>query len=239
MIWVSRRDAVSLAWSARALRHSGKKDAAIRVYRQALRLACDHELALVSKPTFNDEPSSRRDGSNFRRYFLPGEMTSRAIVRELITDAGLTFPEWSETLPGNTVATLAAARLLYELERPEAQSLLEQILKQEQEPESTSAEAAVQAAVMAEAHAMLSHWKEAEQQYHQAIDQIDDFTIKRSWWFNLATVVLQLNDEAQRKVALEAAREGPTSDDISRRALELQRASEPLGRLRSGGAKAN
>ena len=226
------RDAVSLAWSARALRHAGKKESAIRVYRQALRIACGNDLAPASKPTFNDEP-------NVRRYLLPGETTARAIVRELITDADWTFQDWSEALPKNTVAILAAARLLRERERPEAQALLKQILNQEQEIVSTGAERAVQTATIAEAHALLSQWREAEQQYHQAIDRISDLTIKRSWWFNLASVALQLNDEAQRKVALEAALEAPTSDDISRRALELQRASEPLGRLRSSGTKAN
>jgi len=170
---------------------------------------------------------------------LPGETTARAIVRELITDADWTFQDWSEALPKNTVAILVAARLLRERERPEAQALLKQILNQEQEIVSTGAERAVQTAMIAEAHALLSQWREAEQQYHQAIDRISDLTIKRSWWFNLASVALQLNDEAQRKVALEAALEAPTSDDISRKALELQRASEPLGRLRSSGTKAN
>ncbi len=226
------RDAVSLAWSARALRHAGKKESAIRVYRQALRIACDNNLAPASKPTFNDEP-------NVRRYFLPGETTARAIVHELIANADWTFQDWSEALPKNTVAILVAARLLREHERPEAQALLKQILNQQQEIGSTGAERAVQTAMIAEAHALLSQWREAEQQYHQAIDRISDLTIKRSWWFNLASVALQFNDEAQRKVALEAVLEAPTSDDISRRALELQRASEPLGRLRSSGTKAN
>jgi tetratricopeptide (TPR) repeat protein len=226
------RDAVSLAWSARALRRAGKKEAAIRVYRQALRIACDHDLSPASQPDFNDQP-------NVRRYFLPGETTARAIVRELITGADWTFQDWSEALPKNSVAILAAVRLLREHELPEAQTLLKQILDQEQEIVSTGAEGAVQTAMIAEAHALLSQWKEAEQQYHQAIDRISDLTIKRSWWFNLASVAIQLNDEAQRKVALEAALKAPASDDISRKALVLQRASEPVGRLRPGGNKAN
>jgi len=228
------RDAASLAWSARSLRLAGKKEAAIRVYRQALRIACRNDLTPNAEPTFNDEPS-------VRRYFLPGETTTRAVVRELITDAGWTFQEWSQAVPRDTVAALAAARLLREQERPEAQALLKQILEQERDHEilTTGAERAIQTAMIAEAHALLSQWREAEQLYHQAIDQINDLTIKRSWWFNLASVALQINDEAQRKVALEAALEAPTNDDISRRALELQRASEPLGRLRSNGTKAN
>ncbi len=226
------RDAVSLAWSARALRHAGRKESAIRAYREALRIACDNDCAPDWKPTFNDEPT-------VRRYFLPGETTARAIVRELIDDADWTFQDWSEALPKNTVAVLAAVRLLREHERPEAQALLKQILNQEQENVAPGAEGAVQTAMIAEAHALLSQWREAEQQYHQAIDRMSDLVVKRSWWFNLASVALQFNDEAQRKVALEAALEAPASDDISRRALELQRASEPSGRLRPSGNKAN
>ena len=80
----------------------------------------------------------------------------------------------------------------------------------------------------AEAHALLSQWDEAEQRYRQAIDRIQDPTIRRSWWFNLASIASQLNDEAQRKAALAAALDVAGSDDISRRALELQRASQPL-----------
>jgi tetratricopeptide (TPR) repeat protein len=226
------RDAVSLAWSARVLRHAGKKESAIRAYHQALRIACNNDFAANPKPTFNNEP-------NVRRYFLPGEMIAQAIVRELITDADWTFHDWSRALPKNTVATLAAARLLREHERPEALLLLKQILNQDQDTLSTGAGRAVQTAMIAEAYALQSQWKEAEQQYHQAIDRISDLTIKRSWWFNLASVALQFNDEAQRKVALEAALEAPTSDDISKRALELQRDSEPLGRLRPSATKAN
>jgi len=226
------RDAVSLAWSARVLRHAGRKEAAIRVYRQALRIACANDCAPAWKPTFNDEPT-------VRRYFLPGETTARAIVRELINDADWTFQDWSEALPKNTVAVLAAVRLLCEHERPEAQALLKQILNQEQENGATGAEGAVQTAMIAEAHALLSQWREAEQQYHQAIDRMSDLAVKRSWWFNLASVAIQSNDESQRKVALEAALEAPASDDIRRRALELQRISEPPGRLRPTGNKAN
>jgi tetratricopeptide (TPR) repeat protein len=232
------RDAVSLAWTARVLRRAGKKQSAIRIYHQALRIACDCGLAANSVPTFNGE-------SNVRRYLLPGESTVREIVRELIAGGDLTFQEWSLALPRNSIATLAAARLLCESERPEArvrqeaEVLLQQILNPDHETAATGVGLAVQIAMMAEAHALLSQWRDAEQQYHQAIDSIGDPTIKRSWWFNLASVAYQSNNSAERKAALEAALETPTSDDISRRALELERDSEPLERLRPGATKAN
>ena len=60
-------------------------------------------------------------------------------------------------------------------------------------------------AARAEAFALKSRWKESEQQYRRAIELIEDETIKRSWWFNLADIELRLDDESQRQTALRAA----------------------------------
>ncbi|HKM56434.1 MAG TPA: hypothetical protein VJY33_23725 [Isosphaeraceae bacterium] len=232
------RDAASLAWSARALRLSGRKEAAVRVYRQALQLACrcdrspSASLASSVGPAFDDD-------SRVRRYYLPGEATAREIVRELLADVGWSLQGWTEAVPRHSVATLAAARLLREQERPEAQKLLEEILASGTEDFQNGSELAIHMATRAEAFALLAQWREAQRQYQQAIDQIDDVTTRRCWWFNLASIALQLDDEAQRKAALQAALEVSASDDISRRALELQRASQSLGRLRPGVTKAN
>lgn len=226
------RDAVSLSCSAQALRRAGKKQAAIRIYGEALQIACQSELETIPDLGFSDDPS-------VRRYFLPGEITTLTIIRELVTDSDWSVKEWSAAVPRNSVATLAAARLLREQGKPEAQDLLKQILDEDQGSWTVGRDRAVRLAMCGEAHALLSQWNEAEQQYRQAIDQIQDLTIKRSWWFNLASIAFQLNDEAQRKAALTAALDVTISDDISRRALELQRASQPLGRLRSSGTKAN
>ena len=189
-------------------------------------------LAASTGPAFDDN-------SRVRRYYLPGEATAREIVRELLADTGWSLQGWSEALPRHSVAALATARLLREQERPEAQKLLEEILAPGHEDFQNSTELAIQMATRAEAHALLAQWREAERQYQQAIDQIDDVTTRRCWWFNLASIALQLDDEAQRKAALQAALEVSASDDISRRALELQRASQSLGRLRPGVTKAN
>ena len=91
------------------------------------------------------------------------------------------------------------------------------------------------AAARAEAHALLSHWKEAEEEYHQAIELVDDDTIRRSWWFNLADIAFRLEDEGQRRTALSAALAVQTSDDISRRATDSQRSAGQRARLRSTG----
>lgn len=226
------RDAASLAYSARALRLAGKKQTAIRAYGQALQIACHFDLEPTPDLGFSDDPS-------VCRYFLPGETTTLAIIRELATDADWPVKEWSTAVPRNSVATLAAARLLREQGKPEAQDLLKQILDDDQARSTSGRDRAIRLAMRAEAHALLSQWNEAEQRYRQAIDLIQDPTIKRSWWFNLASIAFQLNDEAQRKAALAAALDVTNSDDISRRSLELQRVSQPLGRLRSSGTRAN
>ena len=76
--------------------------------------------------------------------------------------------------------------------------------------------------------------------YRLAIELIDDDTIKRSWWFNLADIELRLDDESQRQTALRAALAVSPSDDISRarpKSSGQQRASvadhEP-GRIECG-----
>jgi hypothetical protein len=232
------RDAASLAWSARALRLAGRKEAAVRAYRQALQIACRCDLGPSAGLAFSPDLAFD-DDSRVRRYYLPGEATAREILRELLADAGWSLRDWSEAVPRHTVAALAAARLLCEQERPEAQKLLKDIVASSAEDSQRGAELAIDMATRAEAHALLSQWREAQRQYQQAIDQVEDVTTKRCWWFNLASIALQLNDEAQRKAALQAAQEVTASDDISRRALELQRASQSLGRLRPGVTKAN
>ena len=96
-------------------------------------------------------------------------------------------------------------------------------------------------AVTAEALALRSNWTDAERRYHAAIDRVTDPRIRRSWWFNLADVAMRLNDEDQRRAALDEALAVLDADDVSRRAMELQRgpASTGMNRLRSNGTKAN
>ncbi len=235
------RDAVSLAWSARALRLAGRRAAALGLYQHALSVACSQAVAPSFKPDYNEAADSGRDRPGTRRYFLPGESVSRVVLHELINETGWSFEEWPQALPADPVATLAAARLLHEQDRPEARELLERIVQQDpgQGIEVPRAARAVRYAVTAEAHALLGHWKEADQSYRQAIETVANGTVRRSWWFNLASLAMEQGDEAERKVATDAALQASVDDDISRRALDLQRVIEPLGHLRPGGARAN
>ena len=116
------RDAVSLAWSARQLLGEGKKDAALRLYVQALTVASADGLSRTDTPRFNDDLAAQR-------YLLPGEDVVRDIVVEMDSRDDWSFREWSKALPQNPTVLLATARLFREQRRDEAQPLLELILK--------------------------------------------------------------------------------------------------------------
>ncbi|WP_165225198.1 FHA domain-containing protein [Aquisphaera insulae] len=254
------RDPASLSWSARNLRLAGKKPAAVRLYRRAFLLADGQEPSGRAEPAFNAEPSGHR-------YYLPGEIAATAIVRDLLADADWPCREWIEAIPPAGVAALAAARLLHDQGKPEAREILDRILAaqpaepvasrdrdrdrdDEPTPDGEAEDrdgdrdqggypAAIRLAVAAEAHALLEHWGEAEARYRRAIDLAEDVTTRRAWWFNLASLASRGNDEPQRKAALEAALEVSSADDIGRRAVEMQRASEPMARSRLGIARGN
>ena len=84
---------------------------------------------------------------------------------------------------------------------------------------------------------MLSRWGEAEERYRRAIDGMDDDVVKRSWWFNLASIAAPPRRRDPASGRRSAALDAPASDDISRRAIDFQRASEPLARPRPGATK--
>src|SRR5204862_8240557 len=124
--------------------------------------------------------------------------------------------------------------------RGEAETLLGRILDEGEGRAPAAADAADPRtlAARAEALALRSRWRDAEQEYRQAIERIDNETIRRSWWFNVADIAFRLNDEGQRQTALRAALAVTNSDDITRRATLIQRAATTRSRLRLG-AKAN
>ena len=212
------RDVLSLAWSARRLLAAGEKEAALKMYGQSLSVAMSGESFRAALARFSDDPS-------VPRYLLPGEERVRDIVRELASRNEWTFPEWSAALPDSAMVRLAAARLLREQGRSEAEALLDLVLDERRTAAAPGTVGPLTLAARAEAFALRSRWREAEQQYRQAIELIDDDTIKRSWWFNLADIAFRLDDENQRQTALRAALAVAASDDITRRATEIQRAT--------------
>jgi hypothetical protein len=213
---------------------AGKKEAALRLFGQALAAAARGGPTRGATPRFHEDPA-------VHRYLLPGEEAVRDIVGALVAQTEWPFDQWSRALPRHPTALLAAARLLRERERPEAEGLLDLILEEKQ-PATTEGAAEVDPrtlAARAEAFALRARFHDAEREYRLAIERIDQDTIRRSWWFNLADIAGRLNDEGQRQAALRAALAVADSDDITRRAARIQRAPATPPRLRLGNAKAN
>ena len=222
------RDAVSLAWSARRLLDQGKKEAALRLYARALSSASSVGISRTVTPRFDEHETSQR-------YLLPGEDVVRDILSDMVLREGWTFRDWSRALPQDPMVLLAAARLLREKARVGAEPLLDIILKGGVAIGTDGAIDARTLAARAEALALGSRLKEAEQEYRQAIELADHDLVRRSWWFNLSDIARRLDDETQRQSALRAAVAVATTDDITRRASMNQRVTEsqPLRRISS------
>jgi tetratricopeptide (TPR) repeat protein len=226
------RDMLSLAWTARKLLAAGQNDAALRMFGQALRVAIPSESSRSDPPVFSDDPS-------VPRYRLPGEEPIRQIVRELASTREWSLEDWLAILPESAVVRLAAARALREHDPGQADSLLNQILHAPEDASAPGADDALALAARAEAFALRSRWSEAQDKYRRAIERIDDDTIKRSWWYNVADIASRLDDDPARQAALRAALAVAASDEISRRAAETQRATRAQLAPRSTGVKAN
>lgn len=223
------RDSVSLAWSARRLMDSGKKEAALRMYHRALAAAADGGLSRSVTPRFAEDVQPRRV-----YYLLPSEDAVRDIVAELATRGGLDFHEWSQALPHNPVVLLATARILRERDRPEADALLDRILGDDWGAAGRTPVDPRLLAARGEALMLRGQWPEAAEQYRLAIDRVDSDLIRRSWWFNLADIAQRRGDESQRQAALRAALAASSSDDISRRVGLLQKSADAKPRPRAG-----
>jgi hypothetical protein len=222
------RDAASLAWSAHQLVAVGKKDDALTLFGRALSLAVPEKSSRHRLLQFSEDPT-------VPRYLLPGEEPVREIVADFISQNVWTFEEWSRVLPESPLVLVAVARLLHERGCSEAETVLDRILKQTAIPLSRGEAGPVAFAACAEALALRSRFKESYQLYRQAIDSIDDPTIRRSWWFNLADIAYRSDDDIQRQAALRSASAVAFSDDITRRVTDIQRATL----TRSTGVKAN
>jgi len=242
------RDAVSLAWTGRALHKAGRDAAAVKAYRRALEIAAKADPDAAGPLDYSDDP-------DVPRYLLPGEGLAAAIVRDLAGDASWRYDDWAGAVPESGVSALAAARVLRKQGRPEADAILRRIVERAEadakaraggpdEPADDPEAEALGFAVEAEALALRADLKGAERRYHAAIDRMADPRVRRSWWFNLADVEYRLDDDDRRRAALDEALASVDADDVSRRALELQRgvsasASGTMDRLRPSGPRAN
>ena len=179
-------------------------------------------------PVFSEDPSAPR-------FLLPREEQVRDIIVDLISQDAWTFHEWSSALPENPIVLITTARLLRESGRNEAQAVFARLINIKLIGSSSENASAIILAARAEAFALQSYWREADQLYRLAIGLIDDPIIARSWWFNLADISYRSNNEVERQAALKASSIAAISDDITVRANEIRRATL----ARPSGIKAN
>jgi tetratricopeptide (TPR) repeat protein len=214
-------DVLALTWSGHQLLASGKDEAALTAYREALEMASRAEVSRLGLPAFDDDPQ-------VRRYALPHEALIGVVIRDMVSQDRWTSAEWTRALPDFAVAPLVAARVLRERgELDIAQKLLESLVTETAAPPSAGTSSAIHLAAQAEALAMKSRWNEADQRYRQAIRLMPVDAIRRSWWINVADIALRLNDEEKRQIALEAARGQDEGDEIARHALEMLKYTGP------------
>ncbi|MEJ7639108.1 MAG: hypothetical protein WKF75_14330, partial [Singulisphaera sp.] len=147
------RDVIALAWTGHQLLKAGKKDSAARAYRSALIMASEADLERLPEPAFNDD---RQVG----RYALPYEDLIGGVVREMASCGEWTFDEWSKPSP-LAIVRLAAARVP-ESEATPTRSGLDAVVARWRSDRGGPG-LALHLAAQAEALALRSRWKDAEE----------------------------------------------------------------------------
>ena len=137
---------------------------------------------------------------------------------------GVDLREWSKALPPLAIVRLVAARVLRERGDADAERAIDAVVAEADAPTEPGPGLALHLAAQAEAFALRSQWKDAEERYQRAVELMPDDSIRRSWYVNLADLDLRLNDEPKRRRALEAARGLSRNDEISRRVNDLLKA---------------
>ncbi|MEO6808731.1 MAG: FHA domain-containing protein, partial [Isosphaeraceae bacterium] len=169
------RDVIALAWTARQLLDAGKTDAALEVDRQAIALAATTAPNGAQILTFDPQT---------RRFLLPGEARVARVVADLAEHDGWSFAQWSSTLGGSPVATLAAYRVLRKNESPDAEQALDLLIASP----GDDSQPPLALAAKGEALAFKERWDEASQCYQTAIDRMPVDLVRRAWWVNVATI---------------------------------------------------
>ncbi|MCA1685626.1 MAG: hypothetical protein LC745_06495, partial [Planctomycetia bacterium] len=213
------RDVVTLTWSGRQLLAAGKKGPALSAYRAALEMAAHVDHGRTTAPTYLDD-------SQVRRYALPSEDLLGPVIRDMAEQTAWSYKDWAVAIPRRTVAPLVAARVLRERLSPDADAALDAALDDaDRPPVGEGLAVAVRTAAQAEALAMKNRWAEADDRYRLAIDRMPVDAVRRSWWFNVAEVAQRLNEDPKRQKALDAAKSTDPKDEITQRAIDLQKAS--------------
>lgn len=214
------RDTVGLALTARRLARAGKTEAALRAYRSALELAAGAEIPRGRAPAY------LLDGQAPRRFALPNEELIAGVVREMASQSDWTYERWSAALPDHGLVLLATHRVLRERQAPEADAALDRLVASA--ATGGGGPDILQAAARAEGLALREKYAEAAALYGEAIAAMDDDTVRRTWWLNLAEILSKGGDQDKIADALTAARAGRGDDAIGRRVGQVM-ARESIG----------
>ena len=232
------RDVLTLTAMGRRLLEAGHKRSALETYRAALAMASVLDPVRTDPPIFLDETPQRR-------YSVPTEEPLVAVVRDMAASDAWTYEEWSSALPRGTAAALAAARALRDQSSPAADLALEAAVVQaaadaalsapradalaqsanQNEPIASAPDESIRLAASGAVLAMKQRWAEARDCYRHAIDRMPVEAVRRAWWVNVADLSLRLNEDADRRLALDAAKNADPKDEITRRAVDLQKTS--------------
>ena len=219
------RDVISMSWAGRQLLVAGRKEAAMEAYRVALAMAARHGFERSEQSVFLEDP-------DVRRYALPSEKLLSTVISDMAGSPAWSYAEWSRALPERTMAKLVAARLLREMGSVDADAALDASLSEAESitnekfhpaTESEAARRALQLASGAAALGMKHRFSEARDGYMQAIELMPVDAIKRAWWLNVAYLEGKLDNERARSQALEGAKNSDTKDEITMRAVRIQK----------------
>jgi hypothetical protein len=210
------RDVDSLRLTGRALKRAGKAEPSLRAYRHALELAAEVPVSRLDPPAFDDDPQ-------VRRYRLPHEGLIARVVRDMMDAGDWTYAEWSAALPTRAVVRLAAGRLLRERSLPDSARAFEAALGVKIVPAPGSLEEAEHYAAEAEALALLDRKPDAAGRYRRAIELVADGPTQRRWRLGLAEILSTQGATGERAELLEAAKGTDATDEVSRKALEVQK----------------
>jgi tetratricopeptide (TPR) repeat protein len=213
------RDVVSLIGTGGRLREAGKLESSIRAYRSAMELALMAAREGLEPPVFDEN-------NEVRRYSLPHEALVGLVVRDMAERGDWTTEQWTSALPPSASATWVASKVLARMRKKAvADALADLAIRQAEILPPPGYDPAEHRAAVAEALAYRGRWTDSAEQYRQAIDQVEDDTTRRSWWFNLAELAHRMSDDAAQASALEASKSPDLADEITqraRKALESQ-----------------
>ncbi len=203
------RDVLALAWTGRQLARAGKTEAALGVYRSALEITLRSDPSRATSPQFHDDDSSKR-------FALPNEDLVGRIVRAMAAQGDWSYERWSAALPDHGLIFLATYRVLSEAGNRDADRALDRLVKLGDSP--AFGPAAVHRAAKAEGLSIKGQMEPAATLYRDAIGEIGDESIRRTWWYNLAEVLTGYENKSAAIDALNSARAGRGDDEIGRRA---------------------